>query len=115
MQEHTVPPGGYTGQRLFDCLVAGLALILLSPVLLGVGLAVRLKLGTPILFTQQRPGLNGVPFRLNKFRTMIDAHDADGQPLPDAERLPRFGQFLRKTSLDELPELWNVLRGEMSL
>jgi len=102
-------------KRLFDVLVAGCALVLLSPLLALLALAVRLFLGSPVLFSQQRPGLHGRPFRMVKFRTMRDALDAQGRPLPDAERLTRFGRFLRASSLDELPELWNVLRGEMSL
>ena len=89
--------------------------LLLSPLLALVALAVRLKLGSPVLFRQQRPGLRGKPFTLVKFRTMLDARDSNGRPLPDAERLPPFGRWLRATSLDELPELWNVLKGEMSL
>lgn len=76
---------------------------------------VRFKLGSPVLFRQQRPGLHGKPFKLFKFRTMTDARAGDGNLLPDSERLTRFGRFLRKTSLDELPELWNVLKGDMSL
>jgi lipopolysaccharide/colanic/teichoic acid biosynthesis glycosyltransferase len=85
------------------------------PVILGVALAVRLRLGSPILFRQRRPGHRGRPFDLVKFRTMLDAVDEDGVPLPDEVRLTRLGRFLRRTSLDELPELWNVLRGEMSI
>lgn len=103
------------GKRTLDLVVAGLALILLSPVLAGVALLVRVKLGTPVLFRQQRPGLHGHPFMLVKFRTMTDARDADGHLLPDAVRLTAFGRFLRSTSLDELPELLNVVRGEMGL
>ncbi len=96
--------------------VATLAgLVILSPVLLVVGLAVRRTMGSPVFFRQERPGQGGKPFRMVKFRTMRDAVDAQGNPLPDAERLTRFGEFLRRTSLDELPELFNVLRGEMSL
>ena len=83
--------------------------------MLATAVVVRLKLGSPILFRQQRPGLAGQPFMMMKFRTMTDARDAKGELLPDAERLPPFGQFLRSTSLDELPELINVLKGEMSL
>jgi lipopolysaccharide/colanic/teichoic acid biosynthesis glycosyltransferase len=94
---------------------SGVGLILLAPVFLGVAAAVRLSLGSPVLFRQTRPGLGGKPFEMLKFRTMRDAHDARGNPLPDAERLTPLGRFLRATSLDELPELVNVLRGEMSL
>lgn len=79
-----------------------------------LALLVRVKLGSPVVFRQRRPGLHGEIFTLNKFRTMRDAVDANGQPLPDSERLTRFGRFLRAASLDELPEIWNVLRGEMS-
>ena len=102
-------------KRLFDCVVAGGALVVLSPILLAVALLVRVKLGSPVLFRQQRPGLHGQPFMMMKFRTMGDAFDCDGQPLPDAERLTRFGRWLRTSSLDELPELINILRGDMSL
>jgi sugar transferase EpsL len=102
-------------KRPFDFTASGLALLLLSPLLLIVAVAVRIALGAPILFRQKRPGLGGKPFELVKFRTMIDAVDAHGRSLSDGERLTRFGKFLRSTSLDELPELWNVLRGEMSL
>jgi len=94
----------------------GLAAILLfSPVLLLLALLVGVKLGAPVFFIQTRPGLHGQPFQMIKFRTMTNARSADGAVLPDAERLTRFGRFLRSTSLDELPELWNVLKGEMSL
>lgn len=102
-------------KRLVDIAGATAGLLLLSPLLALVALAVRLKLGSPVLFRQQRPGLRGKPFTLVKFRTMLDARDSNGRPLPDAERLPPFGRWLRATSLDELPELWNVLKGEMSL
>lgn len=102
-------------KRLFDCLIAFFALILLAPVLCVVAALVRKKLGSPILFSQVRPGLNGKPFKMFKFRTMLDANDAQGHPLPDDQRLTQFGGFLRSTSLDELPELWNVLKGDMSL
>jgi lipopolysaccharide/colanic/teichoic acid biosynthesis glycosyltransferase len=91
------------------------ALLLAAPLLLVVALAVRLNLGSPVLFRQRRPGLHGRPFTMVKFRTMRDAIGRDGRPLPDAARLTPFGTLLRATSLDELPELWNVLRGEMSL
>ena len=102
-------------KRLSDVVVAGLGLLILLPVLIAVALLVRLNLGSPILFRQVRPGLHGSPFTLLKFRTMIDALDENGSPRPDAERLTPFGQFLRRSSLDELPELYNVLRGDMSL
>ena len=103
------------GKRMFDCTAAVLGALLLSPVFVLLAVMVALSMGRPILFTQPRPGLHGRPFRLIKFRTMRDARDADGRPLPDAERLTAAGRLLRATSLDELPELWNVLRGEMSL
>jgi lipopolysaccharide/colanic/teichoic acid biosynthesis glycosyltransferase len=102
-------------KRVFDLSVAAAAVVLLAPLMLGIALAVRLCLGRPVLFVQERPGLGGAPFRMIKFRTMRDEVDADGRPLPDGERLTRLGSFLRSTSLDELPELWNVLRGDMSL
>jgi sugar transferase EpsL len=102
-------------KRLFDSLVSGLALLVLSPLLALLAVLVRVKLGTPVFFRQQRPGLRGKSFTLIKFRTMIDQRDAHGNLLPDAERLTKFGKFLRAGSLDELPELWNVLKGEMSL
>lgn len=102
-------------RRLVDILVAAAALVLLSPLLVAVALAVRVKLGSPVLFRQVRPGLNGEPFALYKFRTMREAIAEDGQPLTDGQRLTPFGQHLRAWSLDELPELWNMLRGDMSL
>lgn len=102
-------------KRAFDLIVALAGLIFLSPVLLVVALLVRIFLGTPVLFRQLRPGMDAQPFEILKFRTMLDATGPDGAPLPDAERLTRFGRFLRASSLDELPELWNVLKGEMSL
>ena len=102
-------------KRLFDLAVAALALLALLPVILAVALAVRVALGSPVLFRQMRPGLRGRPFELFKFRTMRDARDAGGRLLADEERLTRFGRLLRSTSLDELPGLLNVLRGEMSL
>ena len=101
--------------RLFDIVVAVLLLILLLPVLVVIAVMVRLRLGSPVLFSQQRPGLHEKSFTLYKFRTMTDACDPNGVPLPDGERLTDFGRFLRSTSLDELPELFNVLKGEMSL
>lgn len=102
-------------KRLFDITVPALALLLLAlPLLLLIWL-VRRKLGSPVFFRQVRPGLNGLPFEMVKFRTMTDARGPDGLLLPDAVRLTPFGRFLRSTSLDELPELWNVLKGDMSL
>jgi len=109
------PPGVPLVKRAFDLLVTLPVLILVAPVLGVIALLVRLKLGRPVLFSQARPGLNGEIFTLHKFRSMRDAFDADGHPLPDAARLTGFGRILRAASLDELPELWNVLRGEMSL
>lgn len=102
-------------KRMMDVIGAACGLVLLSPVLAAVALAVWLDLGRPILFRQVRPGLHGKLFALYKFRTMRNAFDEDGRPLPDAERLTPLGRFLRRYSLDELPELWNVLKGEMSL
>jgi len=102
-------------KRLFDLLAAALGVMLLAVPLALLAWQVRRKLGSPVLFTQVRPGLHGKPFRMVKFRTMTDACDASGALLPDAQRLTPFGRFLRASSLDELPELWNVLRGEMSL
>ena len=103
------------GKRLFDLIASALALIVLSPVLGLTALLVRIQLGGPILFRQQRPGHKGRPFHIFKFRTMIDRFAPDGSLLPDSERLTRFGRALRSTSLDELPELFNILRGEMSV
>ena len=102
-------------KRAFDMAASAAGLLLLLPVLLAVALLVALLLGRPVLFSQVRPGRGGRPFRMVKFRTMTGACDADGKLLPDAERITRFGRFLRASSLDELPELWNVLRGDMSL
>jgi len=102
-------------KRVWDFLFILLAGLFLLPVILIVGLFVILKHGSPILFTQVRPGLHGKPFRMYKFRTMTNGKNEHGELLPDAERLTKFGQFLRSSSLDELPELWNVLKGEMSL
>ncbi len=102
-------------KRAIDLGAAALGLVILSPVLLTLALLIRARLGAPILFRQTRPGLHARPFTIYKFRSMRDARDAHGNPLPDAERLPPLGRFLRSTSLDELPELWNVLRGDMSL
>lgn len=103
------------GKRVFDLVIAVPAVVMLSPVMALVALLVRLKLGTPVLFHQRRPGLHGEIFIMHKFRTMVDARDASGAMLPDEARLTGFGRFLRSTSLDELPELINVVRGEMSL
>ena len=102
-------------KRGLDVAAAGSLLILLSPVLLLISIAVRWKMGSPVLFRQQRPGLQGVPFTLLKFRTMSNERGPEGELLPDHLRLTPVGRFLRATSLDELPELINVLRGEMSL
>ncbi len=101
--------------RLLDVVGAVFGMILLSPVFLALWILVRRRLGSPVLFRQVRPGLDGRPFEMLKFRTMRDSVDANGVNLPDAERLTDFGKKLRSTSLDELPELWNVLKGEMSL
>jgi sugar transferase EpsL len=103
------------GKRAFDVTVSLLLLIILSPVLLLVALVIVIMMGRPLLFAQLRPGLGGRPFKLIKFRSMSDRFDADGAPLPDEARLGSLGRMLRATSLDELPELWNVLRGDMSL
>ena len=102
-------------KRLMDVLVAAVALIVLSPLILVVALLVRARLGSPVLFKQERPGLHGKPFTMIKFRTMLDARDDSGALRPDSERLTAFGRRLRSSSLDELPELWNVLTGDMSL
>jgi Sugar transferases involved in lipopolysaccharide synthesis len=102
-------------KRVFDLLLVLAAAPLWLPALLVLAVVVRLRLGRPVYFVQVRPGLHGQPFRLRKFRTMTDARDASGVLLPDRDRLTSFGRWLRATSLDELPELWNVLRGEMSL
>ena len=102
-------------KRLFDILFSLGWLIAFSPLLLGVALLVRLKLGSPVFFTQVRPGKDGKPFRMVKFRSMTDARDASGALLPDNVRLTPFGKFLRSSSLDEFPEMWNVLVGDMSV
>src|SRR5690606_16411439 len=102
-------------KRLFDIVISSLLLILLSPVLLVLSILVRITLGSPVLFRQVRPGLNGKPFMMYKFRTMTDERDEHGRLLPDEQRLTKVGRFLRSTSLDELPELFNVLKGDMSL
>lgn len=102
-------------KRAFDLLIAAALLLVLSPVVATVAVLVRLKLGGPILFRQERPGRGGRPFTMIKFRTMLDGVDRHGNPLSDAERLTGFGKVLRSTSLDELPELINILRGDMRL
>jgi sugar transferase EpsL len=102
-------------KRIVDIAGAFAGLVLLSPVMLFVALLIRIRLGRPVFFSQQRPGLNGKPFRLVKFRTMRDQFAADGTPLPDELRMTKLGTFLRKSSADELPELLNVLKGDMSL
>ncbi|WP_281270197.1 sugar transferase [Billgrantia lactosivorans] len=102
-------------KRLIDVVFSALCLLLLSPLLLVLALLVRLRLGSPVLFCQLRPGLKAKPFHIVKFRTMRHECDTYGVPLADEERMTRFGQWLRASSLDELPELWNVLRGDMSL
>lgn len=102
-------------KRLLDIIIASIALILLLPVYFYVAYKVKKNLGTPVLFRQVRPGLHGKPFEMIKFRSMKDAIDAQGKPLPDSERLTAFGKMLRASSLDELPELWNVIKGEMSI
>ena len=102
-------------KRLFDIIASASGLIFLSPVFLILIYLIRKNLGEPVFFTQERPGKDGKPFKMIKFRSMRDAVDKDGNPLPDSERLTPFGKKLRATSLDELPELWNVLKGEMSL
>lgn len=102
-------------KRILDIAIASTALVLLSPVYFIVARKVKKNLGSPVLFRQVRPGLHGQPFEMIKFRTMKDAVDAQGNPLPDSERLTPFGQMLRATSLDEMPELWNVIKGDMSI
>lgn len=102
-------------KRVLDIAIASTALVLLSPVYALVAYKVKKNLGSPVLFRQVRPGLNGKPFEMIKFRTMKDAVDAQGNPLPDSERLTPFGKMLRATSLDEMPELWNVIKGDMSI
>lgn len=102
-------------KRLADIVLTAGGLIVLSPLLIGLWMLVTARMGSPALFRQVRPGLHGRPFEMIKFRTMRNATGPDGQPLSDAERLTAFGRFLRSTSLDELPELWNVLKGDMSL
>lgn len=102
-------------KRILDVAIASTALVLLSPVYALVAYKVKKNLGSPVLFRQTRPGLHGQPFEMIKFRSMKDAMDAAGYPLPDSERLTPFGKMLRATSLDEMPELWNVIKGDMSI
>ncbi len=102
-------------KRVLDIVGAGLGLLVFAPILAVISVMIYRQMGAPVLFRQTRPGRDGKPFEMVKFRTMRDAQDADGTPLPDSERLTRLGRFLRSSSLDELPELWNVLKGEMSL
>lgn len=102
-------------KRLLDIIIASIALILLSPLYAFVAYKVKKNLGSPVLFRQVRPGLHGKPFEMIKFRTMRDAVDAQGNSLPDSERLTPFGKMLRSSSLDEMPELWNVIKGDMSI
>ena len=103
------------GKRFLDFFLSGMALIILSPVLLVTAILVRVKLGSPVIFCQERPGKDEQIFKLHKFRSMSDARDEHGELLPDQERLGKFGRILRATSLDELPELWDIFRGKMSL
>ena len=102
-------------KRLLDIVIASIALVILSPLYIFVAYKVKKNLGSPVLFRQVRPGLHGKPFEMIKFRTMKDALDTEGNPLPDSERLTPFGKMLRSTSLDEMPELWNVIKGDMSI
>ena len=102
-------------KRILDVLLSGCALIVLSPVLLVVAVLVRTKLGSPVIFSQERPGKNEKIFKMYKFRSMTDARDENGELLPDELRLTHFGKVLRSTSLDELPELWNIFKGDMSI
>lgn len=102
-------------KRILDVIISAVTLLLLSPVLLITALLVRVKLGSPVIFKQERPGLNGKIFKMYKFKTMTDERDSEGKLLPDEQRLTHFGNVLRSTSLDELPELWNILKGDMSL
>lgn len=114
-QEGQRPERRLYPKRLFDVVVSATALVLLAPLIAVVAVAVRARLGSPIFFRQARPGLRGAPFTLVKFRSMVSTVEKDGRVLTDAERMTGFGRFLRSTSLDELPELWNVLKGDMSL
>ncbi|WP_179993275.1 MULTISPECIES: sugar transferase [unclassified Acinetobacter] len=102
-------------KRILDIIIASIALIILSPLYFYVAYKVRKNLGSPVIFRQIRPGLNGKPFEMVKFRTMTDERDEKGNLLPNEQRLPKFGKMLRATSLDEMPELWNVIKGDMSI
>jgi lipopolysaccharide/colanic/teichoic acid biosynthesis glycosyltransferase len=102
-------------KRLLDLIGGSFLVLILAPVLILAALAVRVSIGSPVFFRQRRPGFRGAPFELLKFRTMVDAVDSEGRPLPDDRRLTRFGRYLRAMSIDELPELLNVIKGEMSL
>jgi lipopolysaccharide/colanic/teichoic acid biosynthesis glycosyltransferase len=102
-------------KRVFDFIASLILLVALAPLMIALALVIRLRMGAPVIFSQARPGLHGSLFRLYKFRTMSNAADDDGELLPDAERLTRFGRFLRASSLDEFPAIWNVLKGDMSL
>ena len=102
-------------KRVIDILGSSFGLLVMLPIMTIVAYKIKRDMGSPVLFRQTRPGLQGKPFQMIKFRTMRDAVDSDGSPLPDAERLTKLGRFLRSSSLDELPELWNVLKGDMSL
>ncbi len=102
-------------KRPIECILAIVAIVVLSPVIIIVALLVRVKLGSPVLFKQERPGLNEKIFTMYKFRTMSDKKDSNGELLPDSVRLTKFGKFLRSASIDELPELWNIIKGDMSI
>lgn len=119
MSAKLVPTSRFTGysrliKSLLDRLVAAIALLVFSPILISVAIAIYIRMGSPVVFAQPRPGKDGQIFTFYKFRTMTDERDSEGKLLPDEKRLTPFGQFLRKTSLDELPQLWNVLKGDMS-
>jgi lipopolysaccharide/colanic/teichoic acid biosynthesis glycosyltransferase len=102
-------------KRMFDLCIGLIGLVLVLPLLAVLALAIRLRLGAPVFFRQERPGRHGRPFNMVKFRTMLDLYDGDGNPMPDNQRMTGLGNLLRATSLDELPELWNVIKGDMSL
>ncbi len=108
------PAGVPISKRCFDLLLSSVSLVLISPLVAVLALVIRIKMGSPVIFEQRRPGYQGKPFSIYKFRTMTDRRDAQGRLLPDEDRLTRLGRFLRASSLDELTELFNVLRGEMS-